>query len=325
MYFNNKNNFFHGIMFHHFHDDKVHSRGQGSITRDQLNKIIKFIGRNNIINANEFYEKLKKKKLKNNDVCFTFDDAIKSQIDVALPVLEDFKIKSFFFVYTSIYENKPDQLEIFRYFRMNYFDKINEFYEEFYKTLNINLENFFRENNEILVNKKLKYPNYSEEDLKFQLVRDLYLKKKDYEKIIFNMINERNLKPQEWYKKLFFNEDDLIKLEKLEHVIGLHSHSHPFLLQNMKTEEQQEEYTKCANILSKILNKNFKDFKCMSHPCGSYNSETLEILKSLGIELGFKEVMDIEKERGMKKINNSNLEIARQDHAIIIRKIENEI
>ena len=60
---------------------------------------------------------------------------------------------------------------------MNYFDKINEFYEEFYKTLNINLENFFRENNEILVNKKLKYPNYSEEDLKFQLVRDLYLKK----------------------------------------------------------------------------------------------------------------------------------------------------
>ena len=208
---------------------------------------------------------------------------------------------------------------------MNYFNKINEFYEEFYKTLNINLENFFRENNEILVNKKLKYPNYSEEDLKFQLVRDLYLKKKDYEKIIFNMINERNLKPQEWYKKLFFNEDDLIKLEKLEHVIGLHSHSHPFLLQNMKTEEQQEEYTKCANILSKILNKNFKDFKCMSHPCGSYNSETLEILKSLGIELGFKEVMDIEKERGMKKINNSNLEIARQDHAIIIRKIENEI
>ena len=322
MYFNNKNNFFHGIMFHHFHDDNIHSRGQGSITRDQLNKIIKFIGRNNIINANEFYEKFKKKKLKSNDVCFTFDDAIKSQIDVALPVLEDFKIKSFFFVYTSIFENKPDQLEIFRYFRMNYFNKINEFYEEFYKTLSINLEYFFRENNKILANKKLKYPNYSEEDLKFQLVRDLYLKKEDYEKIIFSMIYERNLKPQEWYKKLFFNEDDLIKLDKLEHVIGLHSHSHPFLLQNMKTEEQQEEYTKCVNILSKILNKNFKDFKCMSHPCGSYNSETLEILKSLGIELGFKEVMDIEKERGMTKVNNSDLEIARRDHAVIIREIE---
>ena len=89
----------------------------------------------------------------------------------------------------------------------------------------------------------------------------------------------------------------------------------------MKTEEQQEEYTKCANILSKILNKNFKDFKCMSHPCGSYNSETLEILRSLGIELGFKEVMDIEKERGMTKVNNSDLEIARRDHAVIIREM----
>ena len=94
MYFNNKNNFFHGIMFHHFHDDNVHSRGQGSITRDQLNKIIKFIGRNNIINANEFYEKLKKKKLKNNDVCFTF---VRHKVPnrCCSSVLEDFKIKFF--------------------------------------------------------------------------------------------------------------------------------------------------------------------------------------------------------------------------------------
>ena len=36
---------------------------------------------------------------------FYFDDAIKSQIDVALPVLEDSKIKAFF-VYTSLFEGK---------------------------------------------------------------------------------------------------------------------------------------------------------------------------------------------------------------------------
>ena len=28
MYFNKKNNFFHGIMFHHFHDDKLHTKSQ---------------------------------------------------------------------------------------------------------------------------------------------------------------------------------------------------------------------------------------------------------------------------------------------------------
>ncbi len=43
MYFNRSNRFYHGIMFHHFHDNKIHSKGQGSISRDQLLKIIKLL------------------------------------------------------------------------------------------------------------------------------------------------------------------------------------------------------------------------------------------------------------------------------------------
>ena len=59
----------------------------------------------------------------------------------------------------------------------------------------------------------------------------------------------------------------------------------------------------------------------MSHPCGSYNSDTLKILDELGIELGFKQFMSVEKEKGMKKINNSTLEIAREDHSEIIKRM----
>ena len=59
----------------------------------------------------------------------------------------------------------------------------------------------------------------------------------------------------------------------------------------------------------------------MSHPCGSYNNNTLQILRDINIEIGFKNNMAVESEKGMKKINNSSLEIARQDHAEIIRKI----
>ena len=94
MYFNNTNNFFHGIMFHHFHDGKIHKKGQGSISKDEFCKLINFIGRSNILDANIFFEKFKDKKLKPREVCFTFDDSIKCQIDIALPVLEDFKIKN---------------------------------------------------------------------------------------------------------------------------------------------------------------------------------------------------------------------------------------
>ena len=45
MYFNKSNNFFHGIMFHYFHDDAKHKKSQGSISKDELYKIIKFIGK----------------------------------------------------------------------------------------------------------------------------------------------------------------------------------------------------------------------------------------------------------------------------------------
>jgi long-chain acyl-CoA synthetase len=39
MYFNKNNNFFHGIMFHHFHDEEIHTKGQGSIDKDGFLKI----------------------------------------------------------------------------------------------------------------------------------------------------------------------------------------------------------------------------------------------------------------------------------------------
>mgnify|MGYP007072081061 CR=1 FL=1 len=59
----------------------------------------------------------------------------------------------------------------------------------------------------------------------------------------------------------------------------------------------------------------------MSHPCGSYNNDTIEILKELQIKLGFKQIMTIEPEKGMKKINNSSLEIARKNHCEIMTEM----
>ena len=76
----------------------------------------------------------------------TVDDAIKCKIDFALPVLEDLNIKSFFLVYNSIFEGYPDNLEFFRYFRINYFSNIDTFYECFYFDLDEDLETFLKNN-----------------------------------------------------------------------------------------------------------------------------------------------------------------------------------
>ena len=42
-------------MFHHFHDDDLHKGGQGSISQDDFYNLIKFIGRENILDAYEFF------------------------------------------------------------------------------------------------------------------------------------------------------------------------------------------------------------------------------------------------------------------------------
>ena len=135
------------------------------------------------------------------------------------------------------------------------------------------------------------------------------------------MMKEKQFNFKEFYPKLFFDSNDLKKLDSLGHLVGLHSHNHPTLLEKLNYNEQKNEYEQCLTTISRILDKPKSEIKYMSHPCGSYNKNTLEILKELGIELGFKQIMTIEPEKGMKKINNSFLEIAREDHAEIFKRM----
>tara|TARA_Y100000590_G_C15581316_1_gene962430 strand:+ start:200 stop:1162 length:963 start_codon:yes stop_codon:yes gene_type:complete len=320
MYLSKKNNFFHGIMFHHFHDDLKHKKSQGSMSKEDLYKLVKFIGRKNILDANDFFIRFKEGKLNKQNVCFTFDDGIKSQIDIALPVLEDLQIKSFFFVYSSIFQDKPDYLEIYRYFRTNYFKNMDEFYEIFFKNCKMNLKNIFIKNKKTLKDLKIKFPMYSINDIKFRFVRDRILKKNEYRDIMLDMFKKKKFNPSHYLDILFMNEKDLIRINKLGHLIGLHSHTHPTLLEKLNYKKQFNEYNSNLKTISKILDCKKNKIKYMSHPCGSYNSNTFNILKKLNIELGFKQIMKIDK--NMKKINNSNYEIARQNHSEIMRAIK---
>ena len=62
MSYSSKNHFYHGIMFHHFHDNKKYHKTQGSIDANKLYKMIDFLGRKNILDADEFIDRYKKKK-----------------------------------------------------------------------------------------------------------------------------------------------------------------------------------------------------------------------------------------------------------------------
>lgn len=322
MNINTNKNFFHGIMFHHFHDQKKYFKSQGSIDKDDLSDMIRFIGRENILDADIFFERLLDNKLKDSDVCLTFDDGLKCQIDIAIPILEDFKIKSFFFIHTSIFTSENDDLELFRFFRTNYFDQINNFYKNFYQILNKDLKSFFKENDKKIKFIKKKFPFYSLEDINFRLVRDFFLTRSDYKKIMYIMMKNKNFDYKNFNEIFYFNNSDLNVLQDLGHSIGLHSHTHPTFLENLNFDDQFYEYNNCHKILNNILNKPKKKIKTMSHPCGSYNSTTLKILKKLGIQLGFKQSMMPDIDKGCNLINNSHLEIARNDHSEIFKMMK---
>ena len=316
MYFSKNNNFFHGIMFHHFHDDKMHKRGQGSLSKDDFYKLIKFLGRQNILNADEFLLRFKENKLTSKNLCLTFDDALKCQYDIAIPVMEDLNIKAFFFVYSSIFSKNPDLLELYRYFRMNYFKDIDEFYKDFFKIYGKKLDNYFSKKKNIIKKKKQQSPYYSFDDIKFRLVRDKILSNDQYKIIMFKMFKQKKFEYEKFYDVLFLSKLNLIKIKELGHLIGLHSHTHPMTLKKLNYNEQLKQYTNNLNVITDILKCKITDIISMSHPCGSYNINTFKILDKLGIEIGFKHSIINE---NTKKINNSKYEIARQDHKEIMR------
>ena len=99
----------------------------------------------------------------------------------------------------------------------------------------------------------------------------------------------------------------------------MHSHTHPKKIENLSFDKQFLEYKKNKEAISKIIKSD--NVVSMSHPHGSYNRESLEILKNLNIEVGFDNVM--KNKYKSNQVNNSNLEISREDHSIIMKRIKN--
>lgn len=306
----------HGIMFHHFHDDNLYIKSQGSIDKKQLNDLLDFYQRDyRILPAKEWYEKARKKSLKEREVCITFDDALKCQFDIAYPVLKERGLSAFYFVYTSPLDGVPEKLEIYRDFRFLKFSNIEEFYEEFFElallkddeiecSIEKELKNFKPEN-------FLKgYPFYTENDKKFRFLRDYILGDEKYNYLMDCMMTKHNYNISERSKLLWITKEELRVLHSEDNIIGLHSHTHPMTLSNVDYHGQQLEYETNKHILENIIHDSVYS---ASYPCNSYNLETLTLMKNLNIQIAFR--------ANMEKDNGSLLEMPRQDHANILRRI----
>jgi peptidoglycan/xylan/chitin deacetylase (PgdA/CDA1 family) len=301
------------VMFHHFHG-KNHNESQGSIDANQFSEVIYYLRKNkNLLNADEYIWRLDKKILTDKDICLTFDDALLCQSDIALPILNSEKISAFFFIYSSPLIGKPDFLEIYRFFRNECFGSVDDFYLAFFEYLVNNYHDKYKKAQ--LEFEKINYLEgfsfYSFNDKWFRYLRDQLLGPELYSDVMGLLMEQYSFVYTEVLTKLWMSSSDVTALDRDGHIVGLHSHNHPTTIHKLTAEQQTNEYETNFDYLRSIIKK--KPIS-MSHPCGNYNEATLNVLRKLGIQIGFRSSLSI-------PFAQSSLEIPRHDHVNVIAEM----
>jgi peptidoglycan/xylan/chitin deacetylase (PgdA/CDA1 family) len=301
-----------GIMFHHFYNS-MHPKGQGAVSADDLVSLIHHFGEDRILGAEEWTERAIEGRLGEKDICFTFDDGLRCQFDVAFPVLDDFGITAFWFIYSSVYQDQKEPLEVYRYFRTAFFDDINDFYNVFFDRAREMYPDVYDKGLEGFVPETYlaAYSFYGSNDRTFRYIRDVVFGIERYNKVMQSIMEDFRFSPESITHLLWMNDDHLRILHKAGNSIGLHSFSHPMRMNDLQVEVQFDEYQRNYNHILSVLGT---PPRSMSHPCNSYEQDTLDILKEMEIRVGFRANQEVVE-------NASGLEFPRENHTDVLEEI----
>lgn len=282
-------------------------------------RILTFLDIHRILAPSAWLERLDADRLEPSDVCLTFDDALLSQFEIALPVLERFGLKAFWFICSGPFEGELAKFEVYRVFRSRCFTDIDAFYREFFQK--VFASDFAPRASAVLEEHEVArlreyFPIYSVTDAKFRLIRDRALSSGEYEQIMDELISEHDLTVDELARDLWMTDEHLRYLTAQGHDVGLHSYSHPMVMAAMPLHEQWEEYNRNYHHLRSVCGRRPT---AMAHPTNSYSDDTLAILAQLGIRCGFRSNMFPGQEG--QSLNHTPLELARQDHAYFLQML----
>lgn len=203
------------IMFHGFHSEK-HEPTPGSISQENLREmLVKIKEKTTFVGPDEFFGIVDKNKtsIDPQGVCLlTFDDSLKSQFDIAIPVLQDMGISALVNVYSGVFDSDKPLLEVFARFRSDYFDDFEDFFAEFMS----NLSFVEKGPNQVLKDYPDDYlslfPFYSLKERNFRYIRDQALTKAEYEKVMLEMIRSKNTSANQIANSLWMTVANLVEL-----------------------------------------------------------------------------------------------------------------
>lgn len=301
------------IMFHDFMKDNSVGT-QGAVSEENFYKIIDFCNTDKISNPHIIIENAKKNLEKT--LFLTFDDGLLSQFDIALQILEERNIKGIFFVHSKPLIGEYDIHQITRNFKnTKHFDTVDEFNSLLIEVL----KSTFSDKEKSKIKKEFReskyldeYNFYSESDRELRYIRDFKVTLEQYQDSILSLMNEKGINIEDLIEQTYMNKKMLKEIAEKGHMIGLHSHSHPTNLASMTEEQQYFELNTNSEIIEEIIG--YKP-KAISYPSNSYNQFTIEVMKKLKINYGF---------RANDQINLDPYELARIDATYIVDKINTE-
>jgi peptidoglycan/xylan/chitin deacetylase (PgdA/CDA1 family) len=309
----------HGIMFHHFRDAS-HPAGQGAMSEEEFRRVLRYVAaRSRILPAREFLARQQASTLRDDDVCLTFDDNLRCQYDVAFPILRELGLTAFCFAYTTVFEGGIDRLEVYRHFRTTRFAAVEAFYDAFFRATTEGGEGEaiaadlagFRPDTYLSA-----FPFYTDADRRFRFVRDEVLGPARYHAVMDRMLAAAYGESRPPAHDLWMTPQRLRELHREGYVIGLHSHTHPTRIERMSGSEQLREYEANMDALTRVIGE---PPVTMSHPCNSYNADTLALLRRLGIQVGFRANMA---PAAPGEAARTEFELPREDHANVFREAD---
>lgn len=238
----------------------------------------------NIISINEILNLSRdKKSYKKPFLLMTFDDGYLDHYKYVTPTLIENKIKGLFFLPSKIfYKNSILDVNKIQFILSKVKDK-NELFDEIKKIL---LEDYKININQVLKKRIIKS--------RFDKIKILVLKRllqhQLPKKIRIELINILFKKyvtkdSKDFKKKLYLNKKHVNEMINFGMNFGSHSENHEWM-EFLTSKEQKDEVLKSK----KFFNKNFKskeNFKTFCYPYGSYNQETIKILKKNNYDMAF--------------------------------------
>ncbi len=272
------------IMYHYVRQYNNDFTGLKILELENFKSQINYLISNfNILSPNEFFKILKNKLIFPKNSCLlTFDDGYKDHYIDVFPYLKKNNLKAFFFISAQpLIEGKVLDVNKIQFIlsknsnHKNILKKIFDMIDD----PNFNKTNYEKNFDQLFKNR---YDNRYTILIKNLLQKDL---QENLRKKIISYLFKKyvSIDEKEFASDLYMSNSEIKNLHDSGMFIGNHSYSHPWL-DKMNYNQQYNEIKRSLDFLQKITGQGIWT---MCYPYGSYNADTIRILKNLKCNASF--------------------------------------